>query len=201
VRLRAVSARAGLRRRRERRGSNFCRAWRATAAFAGTYGVVYKVRNLRTNAILALKKIRLADEEEGVPATAIRTLLRPQTYMTYYRLTNLSFRVTNRSNPALNATVGLRERAFALSRGPLRQASESVCRCCTDRRLCYIDFQAKSRCSRSSRTRILSRCTFRFVAVRALWRRGLLSAFLGSMPFSRTAPSSPDPDAGTVGTT
>ncbi|KAJ1452572.1 cyclin-dependent kinase 2-like protein [Pelagophyceae sp. CCMP2097] len=40
----------------------------------GTYGVVYKVRNLRTNAILALKKIRLADEEEGVPATAIREI-------------------------------------------------------------------------------------------------------------------------------
>ena len=31
----------------------------------GTYGVVYKVRNVRTDAILALKKIRLADEEEG----------------------------------------------------------------------------------------------------------------------------------------
>ena len=40
----------------------------------GTYGVVYKVRNLRTNKILALKKIRLADEEEGVPATAIREI-------------------------------------------------------------------------------------------------------------------------------
>ena len=40
----------------------------------GTYGVVYKVRNVRTNSILALKKIRLADEEEGVPATAIREI-------------------------------------------------------------------------------------------------------------------------------
>lgn len=40
----------------------------------GTYGVVYKVKNVRTNAILALKKIRLADEEEGVPATAIREI-------------------------------------------------------------------------------------------------------------------------------
>ena len=40
----------------------------------GTYGVVYKVRNVRTDAILALKKIRLADEEEGVPATAIREI-------------------------------------------------------------------------------------------------------------------------------
>mmetsp|Transcript_25471 Transcript_25471/g.78405 ORF Transcript_25471/g.78405 Transcript_25471/m.78405 type:complete len:339 (+) Transcript_25471:221-1237(+) len=40
----------------------------------GTYGVVYKVRNVRTQKILALKKIRLADEEEGVPATAIREI-------------------------------------------------------------------------------------------------------------------------------
>lgn len=40
----------------------------------GTFGVVYKVRNLETHAILALKKIRLADEEEGVPATAIREI-------------------------------------------------------------------------------------------------------------------------------
>jgi len=36
--------------------------------------VVYKVRNVRTQKILALKKIRLADEEEGVPATAIREI-------------------------------------------------------------------------------------------------------------------------------
>mmetsp|Transcript_12146 Transcript_12146/g.16438 ORF Transcript_12146/g.16438 Transcript_12146/m.16438 type:complete len:317 (-) Transcript_12146:1897-2847(-) len=40
----------------------------------GTYGVVYKVRNVNTSKILALKKIRLADEEEGVPATAIREI-------------------------------------------------------------------------------------------------------------------------------
>lgn len=40
----------------------------------GTYGVVYKVRNLQTQEILALKKIRLAEEDEGVPATAIREI-------------------------------------------------------------------------------------------------------------------------------
>lgn len=38
----------------------------------GTYGVVYKARDRRTNSILALKKIRLEQEEEGVPSTAIR---------------------------------------------------------------------------------------------------------------------------------
>lgn len=40
----------------------------------GMYGVVYKVRNLETRAILALKKIHLQETEEGVPATAIREI-------------------------------------------------------------------------------------------------------------------------------
>lgn len=38
----------------------------------GTYGVVYKAKDRRTNHIVALKKIRLEQEEEGVPSTAIR---------------------------------------------------------------------------------------------------------------------------------
>lgn len=40
----------------------------------GTYGVVYKARDLRTNQTLALKKIRLEQEDEGVPSTAIREI-------------------------------------------------------------------------------------------------------------------------------
>jgi len=38
----------------------------------GTYGVVFKVRNKKTNEIVALKKIRLEDNDDGVPSTAIR---------------------------------------------------------------------------------------------------------------------------------
>ncbi|KAH9739642.1 protein kinase domain-containing protein [Citrus sinensis] len=40
----------------------------------GTYGVVYKARNCVTNETIALKKIRLEQEDEGVPSTAIREI-------------------------------------------------------------------------------------------------------------------------------
>lgn len=38
----------------------------------GTYGVVYKGRNKQTGQIVAMKKIRLEAEDEGIPSTAIR---------------------------------------------------------------------------------------------------------------------------------
>ena len=40
----------------------------------GTYGVVYKARNKRTSKFVALKKIRLESEEEGVPSTTVREI-------------------------------------------------------------------------------------------------------------------------------
>lgn len=41
----------------------------------GTYGVVYKARDTRHNGELrAVKQIRLEQEEEGVPSTAIREI-------------------------------------------------------------------------------------------------------------------------------
>jgi len=41
---------------------------------SGTYGVVYKGKNKKTNKFVALKKIRLESEDEGVPSTAIREI-------------------------------------------------------------------------------------------------------------------------------
>jgi len=40
----------------------------------GTYGVVYQARDLHTGNIVALKKIRLELEDEGVPSTSVREI-------------------------------------------------------------------------------------------------------------------------------
>jgi len=40
----------------------------------GTYGVVYKAKNRETGLFIALKKIRLENEDEGIPSTAIREI-------------------------------------------------------------------------------------------------------------------------------
>eukprot|EP00050_Salpingoeca_kvevrii_P017291 m.63750 g.63750 ORF g.63750 m.63750 type:complete len:251 (+) comp7477_c0_seq1:52-804(+) len=40
----------------------------------GTFGVVYKAQDKETGAIVALKRIRLDSEEEGVPCTALREI-------------------------------------------------------------------------------------------------------------------------------
>jgi serine/threonine protein kinase len=40
----------------------------------GTYGVVYKAKDRVTGRFMALKKIRLDSEDEGVPSTSIREI-------------------------------------------------------------------------------------------------------------------------------
>jgi serine/threonine protein kinase len=40
----------------------------------GTYGVVYKARDVETDEIVALKRIRLEVEDEGIPSTALREI-------------------------------------------------------------------------------------------------------------------------------
>jgi len=40
----------------------------------GTYGIVYKAKDKKTGELLALKKIRLEAEDEGIPSTAIREI-------------------------------------------------------------------------------------------------------------------------------
>lgn len=45
-----------------------------TVNATGTYGVIYKARDITTDQIVALKKVRLEAEDEGVPSTAIREI-------------------------------------------------------------------------------------------------------------------------------
>lgn len=54
----------------------------------GTYGVVYKAKERTTDRIVALKKMRLDGEDEGVPSTAIReiSLLRELRHTNVVRL-------------------------------------------------------------------------------------------------------------------
>ena len=54
----------------------------------GTYGIVYKARNIDTGDIVALKRIRLESEDEGVPCTTIReiSLLKELKHSTIVRL-------------------------------------------------------------------------------------------------------------------
>lgn len=40
----------------------------------GTYGEVFKAQNRRTGEIIALKKIRMESEDEGIPSTAVREI-------------------------------------------------------------------------------------------------------------------------------
>lgn len=40
----------------------------------GTYGVVYKARNKKTGEIVALKKLRMDRERDGMPVTSVREL-------------------------------------------------------------------------------------------------------------------------------
>jgi serine/threonine protein kinase len=40
----------------------------------GTYGVVFKAKDTLTNETVALKQIRLENEDEGIPSTAMREI-------------------------------------------------------------------------------------------------------------------------------
>ena len=56
-------------------GARGCVRWlRQHFATTGTYGVVYKAEDRTSGSFVALKKIRLETEDEGVPSTAIREI-------------------------------------------------------------------------------------------------------------------------------
>jgi serine/threonine protein kinase len=57
--------------------------------------VVYKARDRSTNETIALKKIRLEQEDEGVPSTAIReiSLLKEMQHVNIVKYSLYSFRL------------------------------------------------------------------------------------------------------------
>jgi serine/threonine protein kinase len=49
--------------------------WRAEKVGEGTYGEVYKAKvKGSVNDLVALKKIKISDDEEGIPPTALREM-------------------------------------------------------------------------------------------------------------------------------
>ncbi|XLT46786.1 hypothetical protein HN873_039390, partial [Arachis hypogaea] len=64
----------------------------------GTYGIVYKARDCVTNETIALKKIRLEQEDEGIPSTAIReiSLLKEMQHRNIFNHDNWSVKAIRR---------------------------------------------------------------------------------------------------------
>lgn len=64
----------------------------------GSYGEVYKVFDKQRNQILALKKIKLGEDEEGIPSTALReiTLLRELHHKNIVNLCDLIYKFQER---------------------------------------------------------------------------------------------------------
>jgi len=56
----------------------------------GTYGSVYKAQRKQTNEIIAIKKIKLDVDSEGIPSTALReiSILKKMTHPNILRLNN-----------------------------------------------------------------------------------------------------------------
>lgn len=48
--------------------------WHYFVLYSGTYGQVYKAKDIHTNQLVALKKVRLENEKDGFPITAVREI-------------------------------------------------------------------------------------------------------------------------------
>ncbi|ETN71619.1 hypothetical protein NECAME_04651 [Necator americanus] len=75
---------------------------------SGTYGVVYKAEHKETHQQVAIKKIRLEFEDEGIPATALReiSMLRELDHPNIVKLIRVSIQVRNNASQ-MPATIVL----------------------------------------------------------------------------------------------
>ena len=78
----------------------------------GTYGVVFKARHNDTGEMIALKKIRLDSEDEGVPGTALREIsllkeLKHENIVRCARAATRTYRVprTTPTRPSIATTI------------------------------------------------------------------------------------------------
>ena len=58
----------------ERLSSNMQKYEKLEKIGEGTYGTVFKAKNRESGEIVALKRVRLDDDDEGVPSSALREI-------------------------------------------------------------------------------------------------------------------------------
>ena len=94
----------------------------------GTYGVVYKGLDKATNETIALKKIRLEQEDEGVPSTAIReiSLLKEMQHRNIVRYLLLVKLAPARALPLISYLLLMRSRCRAGCRTSCTTTSAST---------------------------------------------------------------------------
>ena len=61
-------------RREEKRMDRYQKIEKNSTVGEGTYGVVYKAKDKQTDSFVALKRIRLEVEDEGIPSTTLREI-------------------------------------------------------------------------------------------------------------------------------
>ncbi|XP_036323270.1 cyclin-dependent kinase 2 [Rhagoletis pomonella] len=109
----------------------------------GTYGIVYKAKDTKTGKDVALKKIRLDSETEGVPSTAIReiSLLKDLTHNNIVRLYDIVvadsslYMVFEYLNMDLKKLMDKKKDAFTpkLVKSYMHQLFDAICFCHTNR--------------------------------------------------------------------
>ncbi|CAD6993831.1 cyclin-dependent kinase 2 [Ceratitis capitata] len=109
----------------------------------GTYGIVYKARDTKTGKDVALKKIRLDSETEGVPSTAIReiSLLKDLTHKNIVQLFDIVvadsslYMVFEYLNMDMKKLMDKKKEIFTpkLVKSYMHQLLDALCFCHTNR--------------------------------------------------------------------
>lgn len=77
----------------------------------GTYGQVYKAKDVHANELVALKKVRLENEKEGFPITAVREI-KILRQLNHKNIVNLREIVTDKQDAVDFRKVRVREKLY-----------------------------------------------------------------------------------------